>query len=78
MFLGVADGVGGWRSYGVDPSTFPRTLMSTCERMVKENKFRPQAPASIITDSYYELLEQKQPLVGEGFFFFIFNQTCIY
>lgn len=64
--IGVADGVGGWRSYGVDPSTFPRTLMSTCERMVKENKFRPQAPASIITDSYYELLEQKQPLVGSS------------
>ncbi|XP_029641640.1 protein phosphatase PTC7 homolog isoform X1 [Octopus sinensis] len=64
--IGVADGVGGWRSYGVDPSKFPLSLMSTCERMVKENRFQPHAPASIIADSYYELLEQKQPLVGSS------------
>ena len=62
---GVADGVGGWRNYGVDPSKFPQTLMTTCERMVSEGHFRPQCPASIISEGYYELLQQKTPLVGE-------------
>ncbi|KAH6931916.1 hypothetical protein HPB50_001468 [Hyalomma asiaticum] len=32
--LGVADGVGGWRTYGVDPSLFSTALMRNCERVV--------------------------------------------
>jgi hypothetical protein len=27
MGLGVADGVGGWSSYGIDPSSFSQQLM---------------------------------------------------
>ncbi|XP_050408002.1 protein phosphatase PTC7 homolog [Patella vulgata] len=64
--IGIADGVGGWRNYGVDPSAFPRTLMATCERMVHEGRFRPQAPASVIEDSYQELMQQKMPLIGSS------------
>ena len=30
--LGVADGVGGWRAYGVDPGLFSLNLMKSCER----------------------------------------------
>ncbi len=33
--LGVADGVGGWRQYGVDPGQFSKQLMYNCERLVK-------------------------------------------
>ena len=62
--LGVADGVGGWRNYGIDPSVFPRQLMATCERLVQEGHFRPQAPASIIAASYEELQQHKAPLMG--------------
>ncbi|KAK3084741.1 hypothetical protein FSP39_018193 [Pinctada imbricata] len=61
--IGVADGVGGWRNYGVDPSVFPRTLMDVCQRMVLEGRFNPSAPASMIADGYYELLQQKSPLI---------------
>ena len=61
---GVADGVGGWRNYGVDPSTFPRTLMSVCERLVVEGHFTPQAPGSIIAAGYDEMLERKIPAIG--------------
>ncbi|XP_067663217.1 protein phosphatase PTC7 homolog [Haliotis asinina] len=64
--IGVADGVGGWRSYGIDPSAFPRILMATCERMVQEGCFRPQAPATVIAASYQELMEQKVPLIGSS------------
>ncbi|TNM89992.1 hypothetical protein fugu_004226 [Takifugu bimaculatus] len=65
--LGVADGVGGWRDYGVDPSQFSSTLMKTCERLVKEGRFVPSSPVGVLTTSYYELLQNKVPLL-EGMF----------
>lgn len=61
----MADGVGGWRDYGVDPSLFSGTLMRTCERLVKEGHFVPSNPVGILTTSYYELLQNKVPLLGE-------------
>ncbi|KAK1892682.1 Protein phosphatase PTC7 like [Dissostichus eleginoides] len=61
--LGVADGVGGWRDYGVDPSQFSGTLMKTCERLVKEGRFVPSNPVGVLTSSYYELLQNKVPLL---------------
>ncbi|GFN92815.1 phosphatase ptc7-like protein [Plakobranchus ocellatus] len=64
--IGVADGVGGWRSYGIDPSTFPRTLMLACERMVREGHFVPQSPANIIAAGYSEMVEQKVPTLGSS------------
>lgn len=70
-FSGVADGVGGWRDYGVDPSQFSATLMRTCERLVKEGRFTPSNPVGILTSGYYELLQNKVPLLG-GFVFFLF------
>ncbi|XP_016102669.1 protein phosphatase PTC7 homolog [Sinocyclocheilus grahami] len=62
---GVADGVGGWRDYGVDPSQFSATLMKTCERLVKEGRFTPSSPVGILTSGYYELLQNKVPLLGK-------------
>ncbi|KAG8597761.1 hypothetical protein GDO81_002380 [Engystomops pustulosus] len=64
--LGVADGVGGWRDYGVDPSQFSETLMRTCERLVKEGRFVPTNPVGILTSSYCELLQNKVPLLGSS------------
>ncbi|RCN41882.1 hypothetical protein ANCCAN_12155 [Ancylostoma caninum] len=32
---GVADGGGGWRKYGMDPSYFSRKLMQKCEKRVR-------------------------------------------
>lgn len=64
--LGVADGVGGWRDYGVDPSLFSGTLMRTCERLAKEGHFMPGNPVGILTTSYYELLQNKVPLLGSS------------
>ncbi|KAH8041985.1 hypothetical protein HPB51_019726 [Rhipicephalus microplus] len=63
--LGVADGVGGWRTYGVDPSLFSTALMRNCERVVHSGRFKPNSPASIIASSYYELLENKRHIIGE-------------
>jgi serine/threonine protein phosphatase PrpC len=64
---GVADGVGGWRSYGIDPSQFPRSLMSTCERLVKEGHFNPTRPNEMLSAGYYEVLENKTNMLGNLF-----------
>jgi hypothetical protein len=61
---GVADGVGGWRNYGIDPAAFPRTLMNICERVVVEDYLNLRSPVKVIEAGYQELLEQKTPLVG--------------
>jgi len=62
--LGVADGVGGWRSYGVDPSLFTQSLMAACERMVQSGQFCPQKPVEVLSTGYYEVQQDKKPLIG--------------
>lgn len=66
-FPGVADGVGGWRSYGIDPGEFSSFLMKTCERLVQSANFCPKQPVSLLAYSYCELLEQKKPILGKSF-----------
>lgn len=63
--IGVADGVGGWRSYGIDPGEFSSFLMRTCERLVESANFNPKQPVSLLAYSYCELLEQKKPILGK-------------
>lgn len=73
--LGVADGVGGWRDIGVDPSKFSSNLMRTCKRIVEQGINPEQddqsathkTPIEILTSSYQALLENKnQALVGSS------------
>jgi hypothetical protein len=64
FFKGVADGVGGWRHYGIDPGEFSAFLMRTCERLVSSGRFITTEPAGLLARSYYELLESKQPILG--------------
>lgn len=35
-YMGVADGVGSWRQYGVDPREFSHKLMEECENVLEE------------------------------------------
>uniref|UniRef100_H2YPQ3 Protein phosphatase n=1 Tax=Ciona savignyi TaxID=51511 RepID=H2YPQ3_CIOSA len=64
--LGVADGVGGWRAYGIDPSQFSKKLMAACEMMVKTGRFVPNQPAELLASGYNELLQDKVPLAGSS------------
>ncbi|KAH0560194.1 protein phosphatase PTC7 homolog [Cotesia glomerata] len=64
--IGVADGVGGWRHYGIDPGEFSSYLMKACERLVSLGKFVPHEPAGLLAKSYYELLENKQSILGSS------------
>ncbi|XP_043659851.1 protein phosphatase PTC7 homolog [Drosophila teissieri] len=62
--MGVADGVGGWRNYGVDPGEFSMFLMRSCERMSHGADFAPKRPEVLLKRAYCDLLEQKCPIVG--------------
>lgn len=62
--VGVADGVGGWRTYGVDPSQFPKSLMAACERMVHTGQFTPRRPVDVLSSGYHEIQQDKAPLIG--------------
>jgi len=36
IYTGVADGVGSWKEYGVDPREFSHSLMQECENLLRE------------------------------------------
>lgn len=63
-FSGVADGVGGWRAYGVDPSQFSRQLMESCKMVVETGKFKPTKPTDVLATGFDALEENKIPIVG--------------
>ena len=46
--IGVADGVGGWRAYGVDPGLFSNNLMRNCERLVRAGFFTNSQPKALL------------------------------
>lgn len=56
--------MGGWRSYGIDPSNFSMTFMSTCQKLAQSGRFKPSEPMLLVTESYYEVLDAKTPLLG--------------
>ncbi|KAG1673491.1 Protein phosphatase PTC7 [Nymphon striatum] len=64
--IGVADGVGGWKTYGVDSSVFSCTLMKSCEHLVNTGQFNPKEPERIIARSFYDLIECKEEINGSS------------
>lgn len=70
-FVGVADGVGSWRSYGVDPRDFSHSLMEECENVLKEasdtalrrkedgeKTLRGIRPGEVLSQAYDRVKEQ--------------------
>ena len=64
---GVADGVGGWRDYGIDSSHFSHALMKNCERFVVQGGLQPSTPQHLIKTAYNTISQQKSPLFGKFF-----------
>jgi len=65
--IGIADGVGGWRQFGVDPSKFSRQLMQNCEKLVTSGNFLPnQPPTQLLSDAYLEMKESKKLAYGSS------------
>lgn len=63
LYMGVADGVGSWREYGVDPRAFSHKLMGECENVLQEASLQCVAhggksncsmisPAELLAQSY--------------------------
>ena len=65
IILGVADGVGGWREYGIDPSQFSKKLMKACETLVAKDTVFPCGPKELLASAYKELLEDKVLIQGK-------------
>lgn len=68
LYMGVADGVGSWREYGVDPRDFSHKLMGECENILREatlegdnlgdkNKHSMISPAELLAQSYQRTKE---------------------
>lgn len=47
----MADGVGGWRNYGIDPSEFSSRLMKLCQKIVLKGNicYEPPRPTGSST-----------------------------
>jgi len=63
---GVADGVGGWREHGIDPSLFSSSLMDACKSLI-DNKLldlNPLTLKELLSKGYKQLLEDKQCIIG--------------
>lgn len=71
QFSGVADGVGGWRAYGIDPGEFSLHLMKACERLVTLGLFSPTNPSELLANGYYELLHNKKSILGKFYLYYI-------
>ncbi|KAH8361251.1 hypothetical protein KR200_009575, partial [Drosophila serrata] len=64
--MGVADGVGGWRAYGIDPGEFSEYLMRGCNRLSSNPNFNPRRLDLLLKRAYLDLLEQKCPILGSA------------
>lgn len=64
--IGVADGVGGWRAYGVDPGLFSAKLMESCERLVVAGYFSCNQPSKLLAQGFREMQENKQQIIGSS------------
>ena len=73
-YFGVADGVGSWREYGVDPKLFSRNLMQECYNILHEAsrtgrvdgiKFRQVIPPATLMAQAYERVKT-QNIIGSS------------
>jgi len=62
--IGIADGVGGWRRYDVDPSKFTRNLMNNCERIARSTTTDVLNPVGLLQRAYEQMMHLKSPLLG--------------
>lgn len=63
---GVADGVGGWHSHGVEPSHFSSDLMASCSKMAYLRRGHLESPKEILKWGFEELLWVHHKSYGES------------
>ncbi|CAD5213351.1 unnamed protein product [Bursaphelenchus okinawaensis] len=75
---GVADGVGGWRKYGIDPSEFSSNLMKHCEKIVEAGEFKPDRPDLIISKAFERLAVSPRPIGSSTACVVVIHQHTLY
>ncbi|CAI5443975.1 unnamed protein product [Caenorhabditis angaria] len=76
--VGVADGVGGWRRYGIDPSAFSRRLMKECEKRVEVGDFDPKRPESLLDFAFTATAEAPRPVGSSTACVLVVHQERLY
>eukprot|EP00521_Asterionellopsis_glacialis_P014776 CAMPEP_0195298306 /NCGR_PEP_ID=MMETSP0707-20130614/23211_1 /TAXON_ID=33640 /ORGANISM="Asterionellopsis glacialis, Strain CCMP134" /LENGTH=649 /DNA_ID=CAMNT_0040360371 /DNA_START=30 /DNA_END=1979 /DNA_ORIENTATION=+ len=64
MYFGVADGVGSWREYGVDPRDFSHKLMQECSNIIVEAS--DQGPNKIGEDKFRRMITPAE-IIGQAY-----------
>lgn len=67
--IGVADGVGGWRSMGVDPSEFSNALMAHAKQYVDsraQHSTEPADPQKTMAVAHKKVVEEKKVKAGSS------------
>ena len=54
--IGVADGVGGWQSEGIDSAFFSKALMECCSNVARRKKVDLSDPQKIMSRGYKDLM----------------------
>ena len=66
FFVVVADGVGGWRDYGVDPGDFSYSLLRSLDHITQVAKnWHPHNPIALLAAAFRELVHSKRPITGK-------------
>uniref|UniRef100_A0A0R3RQ43 Protein phosphatase n=1 Tax=Elaeophora elaphi TaxID=1147741 RepID=A0A0R3RQ43_9BILA len=76
--VGVADGVGGWRNYGIDPSEFSSRLMKLCRKIVVKGQFKPTRPDKLLARAYEALARPPRPIGSSTACVLIVHQDTLY
>ncbi|KJH47773.1 protein phosphatase 2C [Dictyocaulus viviparus] len=76
--VGVADGVGGWRKYGIDPSEFSRKLMRECEKRVSSGDFDPRKPEALLEKAFKATAEAPRPVGSSTACVLVIHQQMLY
>ncbi|CAF3399144.1 unnamed protein product [Rotaria sp. Silwood1] len=54
-FVGLADGAGGNRSYGINPADFSRAILAACEKILHHSKLKPNQLPRLIKSALQRL-----------------------
>ncbi|OAF64967.1 hypothetical protein A3Q56_07321, partial [Intoshia linei] len=62
--IGVADGVGGWKDFGINPAIYPTALMESCHYFVSKEQFNPYDPLQLLKSAYSHVNSLEDTIVG--------------
>lgn len=74
----MADGVGGWKKYGIDPGEFSSRLMRSCSEIVNEGSFEFNRPELLIAKAFNSIKTTSRPMGSSTACVLIVHQQSLY